>query len=140
MEIREKLVDTQDGMPGHHQRIEFNLDDKARLLVELAKVMASWRRNIKPRRLFILPRDIVQDARPHINRDTLKCTYQFMDGCKESPEYKAKPFKYGQGLCVDIRNVPSEDSLVQVTIQGPTFEWSSDYESVQLLTINLQKI
>ena len=62
-----------------------------------------------------------------------------MTGSKESQEYKAKPFKYGQGLCVDVFNVPSEDSLVQVNIEGPDFEWSSDYESVQLLSINLQK-
>ncbi len=140
VEIREKLVDAQGGLPGDRQRIEFNLDDKASLLVELAKVLSMWKRNLKPRRLLILPGDIVQDARPFINKDTLKCTYQFMNGSKESPEYNAKPFKVGQGLCVDINHVPSEEAMVQVTIKGPTFEWSSGYESVQLLPINLQKV
>jgi hypothetical protein len=139
VEIREKMVDAQGGLPGDRQRIEFDLDDKAKLLVELARLLSAWRRNLKARRLFLLPKDIVQDARPFINRDTLKCTYQFMDGSRPSPEYAAKPFKFGQGLCVDIYNVPSEDALIQVTIQGPQFEWSSDYESVQLLSINLQR-
>jgi hypothetical protein len=139
VEIRERKVDSQGGIIGDRQRMEFDLDDKAKLLVELAKLLSGWRRNLKAKRLFLLPRDIVQDARQHINKDTLKCTYQFMDGSKQSEVYSAKPFKFGQGLCVDIRNIPSEDSLVQVTIQGPQFEWSSDYESVQLLSINLQR-
>lgn len=139
VEIRDVLVDPQGGLPGDRQRIEFNLDNKAQLLVEVAKLLASWRRNIKPKRLFLMPRDIVQDVRPHINKDTLKCTYRFMTGSKESQEFKAKPFKYGQGLCIDVFNVPSEDSLVQINIDGPNFEWSSDYESVQLLSINLLK-
>jgi hypothetical protein len=140
VEIREKMVDVQGGLPGDRQRVEFDLDDKAKLLVELAKLLSAWRRNLKPRRLFLLPRDICQEARPFINKESLKCTYKFMTGSKQSPMYEAKPFKYGQGLCVDVYNVPSEDSLVEITIQGPQFEWSSDYESVQLLSINLQRI
>ena len=141
VEIREKMVDAQGGLPGDRQRVEFDLDDKARLMVELAKLLSAWRRNLKPRRLFLVPKnDIIQDVRPYINKDPLKCTYKYMTGSKQSPQYDAKPFKYGQGLCVDVYNVPSEDSLIEITIQGPQFEWSSDYESVQLLTINLQKI
>lgn len=139
VEIREKLIDIQGGLPGDRQRVEFDLDDKAKLLLELAKLLSAWRRNLKPRRLFLLPKDIVQDARPLINTDRLKCTYQFMNGSKESLVYNGRPFKYGQGLCVDIYNVPSEEALVQVSIKGEGFEWSSDYESVQLLSINLQK-
>jgi hypothetical protein len=139
VEIREKMVDAQGGLPGDRQRVEFDLDDKAKLMVELAKLLSAWRRSLKARRLFLLPKDIIQEARPHINKETLKCTYQFMTGSKESPLYEGKPFKFGQGLCVDIYKVPSEEALVQVTIKGPQFEWSSDYESVQLLSINLEK-
>ncbi|MCL6257474.1 hypothetical protein M3O96_00120 [Aquiflexum sp. TKW24L] len=139
VEIREQTIDNQGGIGGDRQRIEFSLDDKANLLVELAKLLSGWRRNLKARRLFLLPRDIVQDARPFINTEELTCTYQFMTGSKESETHKAKPFRFGQGLCLDIFNVPSEDSLVMVSVKGPQFEWSSDYESVQLLSINLQK-
>lgn len=139
VEIRELKVDVQGGLPGDRQRIEFDVDNKAKLLVELAKLLSAWRRNLKARRLYLVPRDIVIDVRPHINKDTLKCSYQFMNGSRESPVYLGKPFRFGQGLCVDIYNVPSEDALVQVTIKGEGFEWSSDYESVQLLSINLQK-
>jgi hypothetical protein len=139
IEIREVSVDGQGGIAGDRQRLEFELDNKAKLLVDLAQILASWRRKLKSRRFFLMPRDIVQDARPFINKEDLKCTYQFMTGSEESPVYKARPFKFGQGLCVDIKNVPADDSLVQVTITGPQFEWSSDYESVQLLSINLQR-
>jgi hypothetical protein len=137
--IKDNLVDTQTGLAGDRQRIDFDLDDKGRLMVELAKLLATWRRNMKPRRFFLLPKDIVQDARPFINAGNLKCYYQFMNGSKASPKYETKPFRYGQGLCVDIYNVPAEEALVQVCVEGPAFSWSSDYESVQLLSINLQK-
>ena len=139
VEIRENTVDDQGGIAGDRQHIEFFLDDKAELLVELAKILSKWRRNLKARRFLLLPRDIVQDARPIIRSENLKCTYQFMNGNRESVIYEAKPFRFGQGLCVDIYNVPSEDALVQISITGPQFEWSSDYESVQLLSINLQR-
>jgi hypothetical protein len=139
VEIRENKVDTQGGIVGDRQRIDFDEENKAKLLVDLAKVLSAWRRKLKPRRLFLLPKEIVQDARPHISAGTLKCSYQFMNGSKQSQVYHTKPFRFGQGLCVDVYNVPSEDTLVQLTIQGPQFTWSSDYESVQLLSINLQK-
>lgn len=139
VEIREIKVDAQGGIVGDRQRMEFDSNDKAKLLVELARVLSFWRRSLKARRLFLMPRDIIQDVRAYINKEELKCTYQFMTGSRESGIYKAKPFKFGQGLCVDIYNVPSENSLVQVSISGPQFEWSSDYESVELLSINLQR-
>lgn len=139
VEIRATEVDDQGGIVGDRQRLEFSANDKAKLLVDLAKIISAWKRNIKPRRLFLLPRDIVQDARPYINKEPLKCSYQFMTGTRESEIFYAKPFRFGQGLCVDIRNVPSEDALVQITLTGPQFEWSSDYESVELLSINLQR-
>lgn len=139
VEIRALGVDEQGGIAGDRQRLEFDPGDKAKLMVDLARILSKWRRNLKPRRLVLMPRDIVQDARRFISTDDLKCTYQFMTGSRESEVFTAKPFRFGQGLCVDIYNVPSEESLVQVTITGPQFEWSSDYESVQLLSINLQK-
>ncbi len=139
VEIREVSVENQGGIVGDRQRIDFALDNKAKLLVEIAKLLSKWRKSVKPKRLFLLPRDIAQDARPFISKEDLKCTYQFMTGNKESELYNAKPFKFGQGLCVDVYHVPSDDSLIQVTLTGPQFEWSSDYESVQLLSINLQK-
>jgi hypothetical protein len=140
IEIREISVDGQGGIAGDRQRLAFELANKARLLVDLANVLSEWRRKLKARRFFLLPREISQAARPFINKEALKCTYQFMDGSTESKVYTGKPFKYGQGLCVDIYNTPSENALVQLAITGPNFEWSSDYESVQLLSINLQKI
>ncbi len=139
IEIREKSVDGQGGIAGDRQRIEFDLENKAQLLVDLAKMLSEWRRKLKARRFFLLPREICQAARPFINKEELRCTYQFMDGSTESKKYAGKPFKYGQGLCVDIYNTPSENALVQLTLSGPEFEWSSDYESVQLLSINLQE-
>lgn len=139
VEIRETTIEVSDGVAHDRQRISFNLADKASLLVEIATVLCRWRRNLKPKRFMLLPRDIVQEARPHMSSGDLKCTYKFMDGSRESQEFVTKPFKTGQGLCVDIKNVPSESALVQINLNCPQFSWSSDYESIQLLPIILQK-
>lgn len=139
VEVKDRLVDVSGGIPGDRQRIEFDLGYKAFVLVELAKVLSKWRHNFKTKRLILLPKEIVQDARPHIANGQLKCIYQFMSGSKRSQPFQTNPFRFGQGLCVDVNNVPSESALIQITLQGPQFSWSSDYESIELLTINLQK-
>jgi hypothetical protein len=139
VEIRDNKVDDQGGLPGDRQRVEFDLDNKAELIVELVEILADWKRKIIPRRMVILPKEIVQEARPYISNNTLTCTYKFMDGSKQSQEYNTTPFRFGQGLCVDVCNVPSEEALIQITLKGPQFSWTSDYESVKLLPINLQK-
>lgn len=139
VEIRDIMVDPSGGLPGDRQRIEFDPENKAGLLVDIAKLISEWRRNLKTKRLVLLPKEIVQDARPHISKGDLECSYQFMNGSEESPIFKTKPFRFGRGLCVDVKNVPSESALVQITLQCPEFSWSSDYESIELLSVNLQK-
>ena len=139
VEIRELKIDDQGGLPHDRQRLMFDQDDKARLMVDLAGTLLHWKRTIIPRRMVILPKDIVQEARPFISSNALTCTYRFMDGSKPSADYITRPFRFGQGLCVDISNIPSDEALIQIILKGPDFSWTSDYESVKLLPINLER-
>ena len=139
VEVREKMVTPSGGFPGDRQFLEFDIDNKAALLVDLARLLSKWRLNLTPRRFTLYPLDMIMDVKPHIKSDKLECTYQFRRGNKESIVYSARPFRSGQGLCVDICNIPSEDAMVQVTVKGPQFEWNSNYESVELVSINLEK-
>lgn len=139
VEIREKMIDDQGGLPHDRQRVIFDQDDLAGLMLELTGILYNWKRTIVTKRMVILPKDIVQEARPFISSNQLTCTYSFMDGSKPSAEYHTRPFRFGQGLCVDISNIPSEEALIQIVLKGPSFSWTSDYESVKLLPINLER-
>jgi hypothetical protein len=139
VEIRDNLVDAQGGMIGDRQRIPFDLDKKELLLVEIARCLSALRKKIKARRLQLLPEAILADARKHIRANSLECTYQFLTGNKESALYKVRPIPVGQGLCVDIQGIPSDESLVQIILKGPDFEWFSGYEYIHMLPIALQK-
>lgn len=139
IEIRDKEVDVSHGFNDGRQRIVFDSDKKELLLVELVRAISSWRRKFIPKRLFLLPELIVKDVRPFIRNGTIRCTYQFRQGNRETPQYETKPFPFGHGLCVDVYNVPAEDALIQVSLTGPDFIWSSPFVSVELLSINLEK-
>jgi hypothetical protein len=139
IEIRDKDVEISGGIYNDRQRITFDIDKKELLLVELVKALSAWRRKFVPKRLFLLPETIVKDVRPFIRNGGVKCQYQFREGNKESPLYETKPFPFGQGLCVDVYNVPADDALIQVSLSGPNLIWSSSFVSVQLLSINLEK-
>lgn len=139
IEIRDKDVEISGGIGSDRQRITFDVEKKEVLLVELVKALSAYRRRFIPKRLFLLPEVIVKDVRPFIRNGSIKCMYQFRLGNRESPQYETKPFPFGQGLCVDVFNVPSEEALIQVSLSGPNFIWSSSFVSVQLLSINLEK-
>lgn len=139
LEVRERMIDPQGGQQGDRQRLEFALENKAELLTELANVLATWRKKLTTKRLVLLPEEIVRQARPFIDTPQLTCTYRYMSGSKRSGEFTSTPFRLGQGLCVDVVNAPAEDALIQIKLKSPTFSWSSAYESIQLLSVNLQK-
>lgn len=139
IEVREKEVSTSGGIASGRQYIVFELEKKAELMVELAKALSEWRKDFVPKRIKLLPDEIVQEVRPFIRGGQLDCKYQFLEGNKPSKEYATKPYKIGQGLCIDVIHVPSEESLIQVMLSGPGFSWTSGFEPVKLLTINLQR-
>ena len=62
-----------------------------------------------------------------------------MIGSWESPEMEAPLRKIGGSLCVDITNLPSSNGMVQVKVWADQAVWSSDYESMEFLSINLLK-
>lgn len=139
LEIREKLVDAQGGRPGDRQRIEFDLDDKAMLLVELAGILSKWKSKHDSTSLMILPDEIVQEARPYIKEGKLKCYYQFKNGNEETGKYETIPFRLPDSLGVDIKNIPSKNALIQMAIEGPGLSWSCGYQPFNLVPIKLQK-
>jgi len=137
--IVELKVDWNDGMAGNRQRLDFKEEAKDKLLVELVKILSRWRKIYSNRRLRFLPVEIIGEVRPLLAQGKVKCTYRYMIGSWESPEMEAPLLKIAGGLCADIKNLPPSNSLVQVKVSGDQFAWSSDYESMEFLSINLLK-
>jgi hypothetical protein len=139
LEIKDQTLVNLGGIADGRQRLEFDIDKKEILLVQLAKVLSGWKKQHSTRSLLLLPDEVMTAARPHLRSGQLKCMYQFRDGNEESPLYETTPFRLPQALAVDIKNIPSENALVQLTIQGPAFSYSCGYQAFGFIPINLQK-
>lgn len=137
--IVESKVDWNDGMAGNRQRLAFAEEGKDKLLVELTKILAKWRKSYANKRLRFLPPELNSEVRPLLSKGKVKCTYRYMIGSWESPEMEAPLRKIGGSLCVDITNLPSSNGMVQVKVWADQAVWSSDYESMEFLSINLLK-
>ena len=139
LEIRDSVLSNLGGIADGRQRLEFDVNKKEMLLVQLAKVLSGWRKRYDTRSLLILPDEIMVSARPYLRNGGLKCLYRFRDGNEVSEEYETVPFRLPQALAVDIKNIPSANALVQITLEGPGFSYSCPYQAFSLIPINLQK-
>ncbi len=138
LEIKDASLPNVGGIVDGRQRLEFDIDKKEEFLVHLVKVLCRWKKNYETRSLMILPNEIIDQARPHLRTGVIKCTYQFKDGNEESKEYKTPVFRLPQGLGIDIKNIPSNNALIQLRLEGPGFSWSCGYESFIYIPIKLQ--
>ena len=52
---------------------------------------------------------------------------------------KAPLLKIAGGICIDLKNLPEDIGMVQVKVVAGNAIWSSDYESLEFLSINLSQ-
>ena len=135
VEVREAGVDPQDGLAGDRQRIEYKEAERDKLLVELAKTVGSW---VRVSRLQLLPQSFVSEIRPLLGAPGFRCSYTVLDGSRESAprETAVRPIKGGLFIWADGL---SSESLIQVTIEGNGKRWTSDYEGLDSVGINLKQ-
>ncbi len=142
VEIREDKVDPQGGIGGNLQHLPFSSDAKEFLILEVAKILGNWKAGIYSKRLQLLPAILIDDVRPlwKDRQDEITCKYNFLVGNNESPPFTSKLRKIGNGLCVDVDNIPSgKNVMIQINVSGPNFYWSSGFESIDLISINMEK-
>ena len=136
----EQKVDWNQGMIGNVQHIPFNEDAKDKLILKVVEVLCKLRRVYMNKRLrFLAPPEFITEIRPLINQGRVECTYRYMIGSWESPEMKAPLLKIAGGICIDLKNLPEDIGMVQVKVVAGNAIWSSDYESLEFLSINLSQ-
>jgi len=135
VEVREQGVDSQGGLAGDRQWIEYREDERDKLLVELAKTVGGW---VRIFRLQLLPEAFVNEIRPLLGAPGFRCTYTVLEGSRESAprETPVRPIKGGLFVWADGL---SDQSLIRVTIEGNGKRWSSDYEGIDSVGINLKQ-
>jgi hypothetical protein len=136
----ESKVDWNQGMAGDRQYVPFAEDKKEKLLVDMANILSQWSKIYVSKRLrFLAPPEFIGEIRPLISRGEVKCTYRYLVGPNESPETEASLIKIAGGICIDLKNPPPVNGMVQVKVVANGINWSSDYESLEFLSINLSK-
>jgi len=138
VEVREEGVDEQRGLPGGRQWIQYKQGERDRLLVELAKTIGEWVRAVDVS-LQLLPPAFVEQIRPLLRAPGFRCTYTLLEGGRESApkEVQVRPIK--GGLFIQAAGV-SPESLIQVSVEGDGRRWTSDYESLDSVGINLKTV
>jgi hypothetical protein len=135
VEVREDGVDDQGGLPGDRQRIPYNEAARDRFLVELAKTVGAWMRTTTVN-LQLLPPKFVDEIRPLLRAPGFRCTYTVLEGSRETPpvETPVRPMK--GGLFIQATQVPPQ-AFIRVSVEGDGRRWSSEYETVDSVSIQL---
>ncbi len=137
-EVREKGVDTQKGILGDRQRLDF--EDKAIVLLEVVKFVMKEKNKLSTKIFMLLPPEILVEIRPHLANGDITCTYRFMHKTKYYDPEPATLERFQGGYGLIIRKIPSEDALIEIKIKGPNkLSWSSGFVSVGLINVELQK-
>ena len=118
----------------------FNRDKREELMLKIAGVRADWKVKFT-RQLVLIPKNLRDQLGNDLANHNLRCSYQFKNPSngKNSDIQETELAPEGQGLVMYINNMPNEDTLVQIVIQGPTYKWSSGFVSLKSSFINLEQ-
>jgi hypothetical protein len=138
-EIREKNIDPQRGLTGDRQHYEF--DDKALLMLEIAKFISKEKSKVTHKTFILLPGQFTDEIKPHIKSRDTRCIYRFLHKGKIYEPEETKLERLGQReFGIIIKKIPSDEAQIEITIEGPGgILWNSSFISVGLINVNLQK-
>ena len=138
-EIREIGIDPQSGIAGNRQRYEF--DDKAALMLELAKFISKEKTNVAHKTFILFPQEFTDEIKQHVKSRDTRCLYRFLYKGKFYEPEESKLEKFGEKeFGIIIKRIPSEEAQIEITIEGPQgISWSSSFISIGLMRVNLSK-
>jgi hypothetical protein len=137
VEIRETSVDPQFGIPVGHQYIVYDPEKRDACLVEVAKALGKWQRSL-PVRLQLAPEAITQALRPFIRKPGFRCSYQIYENGIESQAKESNVIGFKGGLFVHVP-APGPLAAIRICIEADGKTWTSDYESVDAVSVALRE-
>jgi len=137
LEVREKGVDPQAGMPGDRQYVEYDRKARGKCLVDLARTVGNWSRGV-PVNLKLVPQKIYKEILPHLTPPNYECTYVVWHQGRESPEQEAKIRPVSGGLFVNASRLPPQ-ALIQIHVKVGDKRWSSEFSPIDSVDIRLKR-
>ena len=134
VEVRENGVDTQPGMLGANQHIDYREDARDRCLVELALAVNQIRKDATWKNLKLGPGEFVTAIRSLQVKPGFHCKYRTRRRNQESAYEDAPPKRIAGGLYIIIPGLRNDD-LIEVVVEAAGRRWRSDYEPVDAITI-----
>jgi hypothetical protein len=134
VEIREGGVDKQPGMRGLRQYIPYDAKARDKCIVEIVKALGKWRQY----KLQLLPQEVTEAIRPHIGGPGFRCAYRVYENGVESAEKETTVIRLQGGLFVHMSGVGPLAS-VQIAIAASGKAWTSDYESIDAVSVRLRE-
>ncbi len=138
VEVRAIGVADQGGLVRDRQRIDYTESSRDKCLVELVKVIGTWKRREHSVMLQLSPQEFVSEVRPFIRRPSFRCTYILLEGSRESEEHDMRVIPIKGGLFTQVKGIPRE-ALIQIRIHTQQGSWTSDFESIDNVRIRLYK-
>jgi hypothetical protein len=139
VEVRDDVIDAQEGLLGGHARLEFADGNREQLYEALAKLLMTWSRPTGMLTLELMPDDFTQQMRPLLRDPDLRCLYKVLDDAEVDPRdaLPTKLLKTKRGFAMKIRDVP-RNAMIQIEIwRHRTLLWTSDWESTDARVVHL---
>jgi len=137
VEIRETGVDSQGGIAGDRQRIEYDETKRDKCLVEIVKAIGNWHQGgtIK---LQLLPEDVAAEIFPLLEDPELRCSYRLYVDSDIGDEIDTRIIPMPGGLVVHAAGV-RRDAHIQVKVKYRDKSWTSNFESTESYGIRMRK-
>jgi hypothetical protein len=135
LEVRESNVDPQGGIGFDRQYIPYDENERDKCLVKLVSAIGLWNRQTAVN-LQLMPEGFVEEIRPLLRDQDLRCTYKTYINNRESEDIPARIRRIKGGLFIDAPSIP-RGALIQVHIEYRGRSWTSDFESIESISINL---
>jgi hypothetical protein len=140
VEIRESNVDPQAGMPGGHQRVDYDEAGRDACLVQIAQIIGVLRSDFLKRTTFknvrLGPDKFIGDVRKLVGKTGFQCQYRIRRDTYESSYQSVEVRRVAGGLYVWLKGV-TETDLVEIIASYGAQTWRSDFEPVDAVTIQL---
>jgi hypothetical protein len=138
LEVREKSVDEQSGIPGGRQHVIYDPASREDCLIEIAKALGKWRRQQPRLKLQLLPESVTRAIRPYVGKPGFRCSYKVLQDGVESAAKETNVIPLTGGLFVHLAGL-SPPALIQLMIEAAGKMWTSDYESVDAVSVKLRR-
>ena len=137
-EVRETGVDDQGGIVGDRQRITYDEVSRERCLVDLVRLIGDWHQASRSVLLQLIPPERISEIVPVYRRAGFTCQYRLLIDGNETEPIPVRLRPMTGGLFVRVDGVPN-DALIQVELGHNGSSWISSFESVDAVSIVLQR-